>query len=72
MIFVPGCDSIASALTASEYYPDIDIPRGTNATRFNDQWVEMKISNMTQPGYVKAYLDVKAQVTKALADDTKP
>ena len=65
-------DSIASVLTANKFYSKIEIPRGTNTARFSNQWVDMKTSDMTRPGYLKAYLEVRAQVTKALADDAKP
>ena len=65
-------DSIASVITAAKFNPKVAIPRSREAERFGREWVDMPTAGMKQPGYLKTYLEVRAQVRKAMADDPKP
>ena len=77
-------DGMASVLTAAGRYPNlVDIP-GSEWTvkprtdsriiphRFAEQWVDVETKNMNEPGYLKTYVQVRAQLKKALAADAKP
>ncbi len=65
-------DGIASVITAAKFNLNVSIPQFTDLNRLANEWVSMDTANMTQGGYAKTYLDVKAQVESALAADAKP
>ena len=65
-------DSIASVLTAAKFNPKVAIPRASDVERFSREWIDMATAGMKQPGYLKTYLEVRAQVRKAMTDEPKP